>query len=77
MKNKTEIPRPSILATVLWAFGFLIIGLTIYYMISWRVWTEWSIQDLLLVVVSFATGINAIATGALIDMHTLGHKRKN
>ena len=68
MKNKTEMPRPSILATLLWALGILLIGLTIYSTINWRVWTEWSTQDLLLVVVSIATGINSIATGALINM---------
>lgn len=76
MKKKTEMPRHSILGTVLWAFGILIIGLTIYSTISWRVWTEWSTQDLLLVVVSIATGTNSIAIGALIDMHTLARAPK-
>jgi hypothetical protein len=54
----------------------LIIGLTLYYMVSLPAWTEWTIQDLLLVVVSFATGINSIATGILIDMHTTGTQSK-
>jgi len=32
-------------------------------------WTE-NLHDILLVLVAFSTGINAIATGALTDMHT-------
>lgn len=74
MTNKTEISRPSILASFLWGWGIFIIGVTIYSMIGWRGWTE-NLNDLLLVTVAFTGGINAIATGALIDMHTIGHKK--
>lgn len=36
-------------------------------------WFDWinSTRDLLLIIVSITVGIDAIATGALIDMHTL------
>jgi hypothetical protein len=30
-----------------------------------------NIHDTLLILVAFASGVNAIATGALIDMHTM------
>ena len=69
-----EYTRPSIIATLLWAFGLVIIGLTIYSMVSWQGWTQ-NIHDTLLILVAFASSINAIATGALIDMHTIHHKR--
>jgi len=46
------------------------------YMINWSDgWTE-NLHDTLLVLVAFSTGINAIATGALIDMHTLRYKTR-
>jgi len=45
-------------------------------MINWSDgWTE-NLHDILLVLVAFSTGINAIATGALIDMHTLRYKTR-
>ena len=42
-------------------------------MINWRGWTQ-NIHDTLLILVAFSLGINAIATGALIDIHTRTHK---
>ena len=68
-----EYTRPSVIATLLWAFGIVIIGLTIYSMVSWQGWTQ-NIRDTLLILVAFSSGINAIATGTLIDMHTMRHK---
>jgi len=50
-----------------------IIGLTVYGMVSWQGWTQ-NIHDTLLILVAFSSGINAIATGALIDMHTMRYK---
>ena len=74
MGREMEPTRPSIIATLLWVFGIFIIGLTVYSMVSWRGWTE-NLRDMLLVFVAFSSGINAIATGALIDMHTMQHRR--
>jgi len=34
------------------------------------------LHDALLVSVAFSTALNANATGALIDMHTIGYKTK-
>ena len=68
--REVEPTRPSIIATLLWAFGIFIIALTVYSMISWSGGWTGNLHDVLLVFVSFSTGINAIATGALIDMHT-------
>jgi ABC-type polysaccharide/polyol phosphate export permease len=62
-----------IVATLLWAFGLVIIGFTIYGMVSWMGWTQ-NIHDALLILVAFSSGVNAIATGALIDMHTMKRK---
>jgi hypothetical protein len=70
-----EYTRPSIIATLLWAFGIVIIGFTIYSMVSWQGWTQ-NIHDTLLILVAFSSGVNAIATEALIDMHTMRFKRK-
>jgi len=68
-----ELERPSIIATLLWAFGIFIICVTVYSMINWRGRIE-NLQDMLLVFVTFSGGINAIVTGTLIDMHTMRYK---
>ena len=73
--REMEPTRPSIFATSLWAFGIFIIGLTVYSMVNWRGWTE-NLRDILLVFVAFSSGVNAIATGALIDMHTMRYKTR-
>ena len=70
MGKEIEPTRPSILATLSWAFG---IGLTVYSMVNWRGWIE-NLHDMLLVFVAFSSSVNAIATGALIDMHTMRYK---
>jgi len=61
--DKEMGPRPSILATLLWALGIFIIGLTVYSLISLRGWTE-NPRDILFIFVGFSSGVNAIATGA-------------
>jgi len=71
--KEMKLERPSIVATLLWAFGIFIICVTVYSMVNWRGWTE-NLQDMLLVFVAFSSGINTIATGALIDMHTTRYK---
>ena len=71
--KETEPTRPSIIATLLWAFGVFIIALTVYIIISLRGWTE-NLRDILLVFVAFSSGVNAIATGALVDMHSMRYK---
>ena len=73
-----QLTRPSILATLLWAFGILIIGLTVYGLIFWEGGlTTLDLHDSLLIFVAFSSGINAIATGAPIDMHTMRYKKGN
>lgn len=77
MGIKMEMGRPSIFATVLWALGLLIIGYAIYNLIFWEDGLEAvGLQDGLLILVAFCSGINAIATGALIDMHNIQLKRR-
>jgi len=71
--GEIELTRPSIVATLLWAFGIFTICVTVYSMAGWRGWIE-NLQDILLVLVAFSSGINAIATGVLIDMHTMQYK---
>ena len=73
MGKEKEHTRPSIFATLLWAFGIFIIALTIYCMISLRGWTE-NLHDILLVFVAFSSGVNAIATGAFVDMYTMRYR---
>ena len=74
----TELSRPSILATLLWALGVFVIGLTVYSLIFWGGGlTTLDLHDSLLIFVAFSSGINAIATGALIDMHTMRYKKGN
>ena len=73
-----ELTRPSIFAMLLWAFGILIIGLTVYSLIFWEAGlATLDLHDSLLIFVAFSSGINAIATGALIDMHTMRYKKGN
>ena len=65
-----ELTRPSIFAMLLWALGVFVIGLTVYSLIFWEGGlTTLDLHDSLLIFVAFPSGINAIATGALIDMH--------
>jgi hypothetical protein len=71
-----EYTRPSIIVTLLWAFGIFIIILTVYSMFNWRGWTQ-NLNDFLLVIVAFAVAVNAIGTGILIDMHTIKRKKEN
>lgn len=59
---------PSIFATLLWAFGIFIICVAIYGIVNWHEWIE-NLNHTFLVFVTFSGGLNAIATGALIDMH--------
>jgi len=73
-----ELTGPSILATLLWAFGIFIIGLTVYSLIFWEGGlTTLDLHGSLLIFVAFSSGINAIATGALIDVHTTRYKKGN
>ena len=70
-----ELTRPSILATLLWALGVFVIGLTVYSLVFWEGGlTAMDLRDSLLIFAAFSSGVNAIATGALIDMHTMRHK---
>lgn len=74
---KMEMGRPSIVATVLWGLGLFIIGYAVYCLIFWEGGLEAiGLQDGLLILVAFCSGINAIATGALIDMHNIQIKRR-
>ena len=76
MDREIEPTKPSIIATLLWTFGIFIIALTVYSMVNWRGWTE-NLHDIVLVFVAFSSGVNAIATGALIDMHPTRYKQKS
>ena len=77
MKEEVKLGRTSIIATLLWAFGIFIIGLTVYSLIFWEGGlTTIDLHDSLLIFVAFSSGINVIATGALIDMHTMRHKTR-
>jgi len=72
-----ELTRPSILATLLWAFEILIIGLSVYSLIFREGGlTTLDLHDSLLMFVAFSSGINPIITGALIDMHTMLCKKE-
>ena len=75
MGREMEPTRPSIVATLLWALGIFIIGLTVYSLIFWEGGLiTIDLHDSLLVFVAFSSGVNAIATGALIDMHTVRYR---
>ena len=78
MGRGTELTRPSVLATLLWALGILVIGLTVYSLVFWEGGlTAIDLRDSLLIFAAFSSGVNAIATGALIDMHTMRYKTGN
>ncbi len=68
-----ELKRPSFLATLLWGLGIAIWALTVYSMLTWHGWVD-DVEGGLLVLVSFVCGLNAIAVGFLIDMHSLEFK---
>ena len=73
-----KLTRPSILATLLWALGVFVIGLTVYSLIFWEGGlTTLDLHGSLLIFVAFSSGVNAIATGALIDMHTMRTEKGN
>ena len=68
-----ELKRPSFLATLLWGLGIATWALTVYSMLTWHGWVD-DVEGGLLVLVSFVCGLNAIAVGFLIDMHSLEFK---
>jgi len=68
-----ELKRPSLLATLLWGLGIAIWALTVYGMVMWHGWMN-NVEGGLLVLVSFVCGLNAVAIGFLIDMHSLEYK---
>ena len=78
MKEEVKLRRPSIVATLLWVFGMFIIGLTVCSLVFWEGGlTTVDLHGSLLIFVAFSSGINAIATGALIDMHTMRYTTGN
>jgi CHASE2 domain-containing sensor protein len=68
-----ELKRPRLLATVLWGLGIATWALTVYGMLMWHGWMD-NVEGGLLVLVSFVCGLNAMAIGFLIDMHSLEFK---
>jgi len=65
--------KPRFLATVLWGLGVALWALTVYGMVIWHGWMD-NVKGGLLVLVSFVCGLNAMAIGFLIDMHSLEYK---
>jgi CHASE2 domain-containing sensor protein len=68
-----ELRRPRLLATLLWGLGIATWALTVYGMLMWHGWMG-NVEGGLLVLVSFVCGLNAMAIGFLIDMHSLEFK---
>jgi CHASE2 domain-containing sensor protein len=68
-----ELRRPRLLATLLWGLGIATWALTVYAMLTWHGWMD-NVEGGLLVLVSFVCGLNAMAVGFLIDMHSLEFK---
>ncbi|NWF87043.1 hypothetical protein HXY32_04460 [Candidatus Bathyarchaeota archaeon] len=68
-----ELKRPRLLATVLWGLGIATWALTVYGMLIWHGWMD-NVEGWLLVLMSFVCGLNAMAIGFLIDMHSLEFK---
>ena len=68
-----ELRRPRLLATLLWGLGIATWALTVYGMLIWHGWMD-NVEGGLLVLVSFVCGLNAMAIGFLIDMHSLEFK---
>ncbi|MEM2816174.1 MAG: hypothetical protein QW056_02390 [Candidatus Bathyarchaeia archaeon] len=68
-----ELKRPSLLATLLWGLGFATWALTIYAIVAWHGWIT-SVESWLLVILSFVCGLNSMAVGFLIDMHSLEYR---
>lgn len=65
--------KPRLLATLLWGLGIGTLALTVYAMVIWHGWMG-NVGGGLLVLVSFVCGLNAVAIGFLIDMHSLEYK---
>jgi len=68
-----ELKRPHLLATLLWGLGIAMWAFTVYGMLVWHGWMD-NVEGGLLVLVSFVCGLNAMAIGFLIDMHSLEYK---
>jgi hypothetical protein len=67
LKEEVKLGRPSIVATLLWAFGIFIMGLTVYSLIFWEGGlTTIDLHDSLLIFVAFSR--------TLIDMHTIRYR---
>jgi len=61
------------LATLRWGAGIATWALRVYGMLMWHGWMR-NIEGGLLVLGSFVCGLNAMAIGFLIDMHSLEFK---
>lgn len=69
MQKETQIRRPNMFVILLWVSGFLLICFAVYVMATWNGWIG-DLKEALPVFAALLSGINAIAVGALIDMHT-------
>ena len=75
LTEELEIRRPSAIVLLFWAIGFLLIGFAVYVMITWHGWIG-DLKEALPVFAALISGVNAITTGALIDMHTMRYRRR-
>lgn len=75
LTEELEIQRPSAIVLLFWVVGFLLIGFAAYVMVTWHGWIG-DLKEALPVFAALISGVNAIAIGALIDMHTIRQKRK-
>jgi hypothetical protein len=69
LQKETRIRRPNMFVILLWVPGFLLICFAVYVMATWNGWIG-DLKEALPVFAALLSGVNAIAIGALIDMHT-------
>jgi hypothetical protein len=75
LTEELEIRKPSVIVLLFWVVGFLLIGFAAYVMVTWHGWIG-DLKEALPVLAALISGVNAIATGALIDMHTMKTKKR-
>jgi hypothetical protein len=75
LNGEFKLRRPNVVTIFLWITALALLIMTFYMLLSWQ--EPASIRDYILIVLAGSSCVTQIAVGALIDMHTMGHQKRN
>jgi len=74
LKGEVKLRRPNVVTVFLWIMRVVILVMTAYVVVTWQ--GPVTMRDHLLLVLAASSSVTQIATGALIDMHTMRYKTR-